>query len=92
MREALRDILPTLFACLVLLDGLFSRRRHAASHVALVLVRESGVCASASRLLPFCLACLLESTYPNRAGSPEVHRATWPKTACPTAITSHLGR
>jgi hypothetical protein len=29
MREALRDILPTLFACLVLLDGLFSRRRHA---------------------------------------------------------------
>jgi hypothetical protein len=35
MREALRDILPTLFACLVLLDGLFTRRRHAASHVAL---------------------------------------------------------
>jgi hypothetical protein len=27
MREALRDILPTLFACLVLLlDGIFSRR------------------------------------------------------------------
>jgi hypothetical protein len=31
MREALRDILPTLFACMVVvLDGLFSRRRHAA--------------------------------------------------------------
>ena len=28
MREALRDILPTSFPCLVLLDGLFSRRRH----------------------------------------------------------------
>jgi hypothetical protein len=40
MREALRDILPTLFACLVLLDGLFSRRRHAASHVA--LCRDGG--------------------------------------------------
>jgi hypothetical protein len=35
MREALRDILPTSFACLVLLGGLFSRRRHADSHVAL---------------------------------------------------------
>jgi hypothetical protein len=36
MREALRDIrLPTSFACLVLLDGLFARRRHADSHVAL---------------------------------------------------------
>jgi hypothetical protein len=34
MREALRDSLPTLFACLVLLDGLFARRRHADSHVA----------------------------------------------------------
>ena len=33
MREALRDILPTLFACLVLLDGLFARRRHADNHV-----------------------------------------------------------
>jgi hypothetical protein len=29
-----------LFACLVLLDGLFSRRRHAASHVA--LCRDGG--------------------------------------------------
>jgi hypothetical protein len=35
MREALRDILLTSFACLVLLDGLFARRRHADSHVAL---------------------------------------------------------
>jgi hypothetical protein len=39
--EALRDTLPTLFACLpgagalVLLAGLFARRRHADSHVAL---------------------------------------------------------
>jgi hypothetical protein len=41
MREALRDILPTSFACLVLLDGLFSRRRHADnSHVA--LCRDGG--------------------------------------------------
>jgi hypothetical protein len=35
MREALRDILPTSFACLVLLVGPFARRRHADSHVAL---------------------------------------------------------
>jgi hypothetical protein len=35
MREALRDIPPTSFACLVLLDGLFARRRHAHSHMAL---------------------------------------------------------
>jgi hypothetical protein len=35
MREALRDILPIPFACMVLLDGLFARRRHADSHVAL---------------------------------------------------------
>jgi hypothetical protein len=41
MRGALRDILPTcLFDCLVLLDGLFSRRRLAASHVA--LCRDGG--------------------------------------------------
>jgi hypothetical protein len=33
MREALRDILPTSFACLVLLNDLFARRRHADSHV-----------------------------------------------------------
>jgi hypothetical protein len=31
MREALRDILPTSLAYLVLLDGLFARRRHADS-------------------------------------------------------------
>jgi hypothetical protein len=37
MREALRDIFPTSFACLVLIDGLFARRRHADSHVALCL-------------------------------------------------------
>jgi hypothetical protein len=35
MRGALRGVLPTSFACLVLLDRLFSRRRHADSHVAL---------------------------------------------------------
>jgi hypothetical protein len=40
MREALCDILSTLFACLVLLGGLFSRRRHADSHVA--LCRDGG--------------------------------------------------
>jgi hypothetical protein len=40
MREALNDILPTSFACLVLLDGLFSRPRHADSHVA--LCRDGG--------------------------------------------------
>jgi hypothetical protein len=40
MREALRDILPTSFACLVLLDGLFARRQHADSHVA--LCRDGG--------------------------------------------------
>jgi hypothetical protein len=34
MREALRDTLPTFFACLVLLDGLFACRRHADSNVA----------------------------------------------------------
>ena len=48
MREALRDILPTLFACLVLLDGLFFRRRHAASHVA--LCRDLGEAVFSSRL------------------------------------------
>jgi hypothetical protein len=41
MREALRDILPTSFACLVLLDGLFARRRHAGSCVA--LCRDAGM-------------------------------------------------
>jgi hypothetical protein len=40
MREALRDNPPTSFACLVLLDGLFARRRHADSHVA--LCRDGG--------------------------------------------------
>jgi hypothetical protein len=40
MREALRDVLPTSFACLVLLGGLFARRRHADSHVA--LCRDGG--------------------------------------------------
>jgi hypothetical protein len=33
MREALRDTPPTSFACMVLLGGLFARRRHADSHV-----------------------------------------------------------
>jgi hypothetical protein len=47
MRETiLRDILPTSFACLVLLDGLFARRWHAASHVALCRGGGEGVFSS----------------------------------------------
>jgi hypothetical protein len=33
LREALCDTLPTSFAYLVLLDGIFARRQHADSHV-----------------------------------------------------------